>query len=60
MVNLDIFEIIHEVYEDLLHEVILKNIPKDCPDIREIRINYLIYIIPVKNTVYCFSLMERG
>ncbi len=45
MVNMDILDIIHEIYEDLVNNVILKNVPKDCPNITDIRSNYLFYLV---------------
>lgn len=45
MVNMNVIEIIREVYDDLLNNVILKNVPKDCPNIDEIKTNYLAYLL---------------
>ena len=44
MINMEILHIIMEIYEELLNTVILKNIPKDCPNIEEIKDNYLGYL----------------
>ncbi len=44
MINMEILHIIMEIYEELLNTVILKNIPKDCPNIDEIKDNYLGYL----------------
>ena len=45
MVNLEIIDIIREIYEELANNVLLKNIPKDCPNIDEIKANYLFYLL---------------
>lgn len=45
MVNMDVMGIIYSVYDDLLENVLLTNIPKDCPNLNEIKVNYLKYLI---------------
>ena len=44
MVNMEILDIIKDIYDELLNTVILKNVPKDCPNIDEIKDNYLEYL----------------
>ena len=45
MINMDVIGIIYSIYEDLLEKVLLTNIPKDCPNLNEIKGNYLKYLI---------------
>ena len=45
MVNMEILDIIMEIFDELLNTIILKNIPKDSPNIEEIKDNYLSYLI---------------
>lgn len=45
MINMDVVGIIYDIYDYLLDNVLLTNIPKDCPNINEIKGNYLKYLI---------------
>ncbi len=45
MINMDVLGIIVDIFDDLFKSVILKNIPDDCPNIDEIKVNYLEYLI---------------